>query len=111
MVKKCFSAAFLVLLASCSGDEATDPQAIPWQTSELVGYRYELVDKDHVEQYAFAKDGMVALTTGQKNGPVMGTTYYWSIDKKGVLSIGRESGSTDVRLVKLKSNNDQVTVN
>jgi hypothetical protein len=59
----------LFTVQSTWADEQTTETGKEWQKSDVVGLTMELVDPVAIQEMHFTKDGYVALTIGEKNGP------------------------------------------
>ena len=81
-----------------------------WSSKEIVGYTYQLKDKENYESLSFSENGMVAITAGQKGGPLMGPLWFWKIDAKKTLVISDNDGKERIVLNLVEIKNNKVTV-
>ena len=81
-----------------------------WSSKEIVGYTYKLIDDKSYESLAFDDNGMVALTAGQKGGPLMSPLWFWKIDDKGTLIISDSDGKERIVLNLVEIKNNKITV-
>ena len=64
----------------------------------LVGTSLRLVDRATIEELRFSPEGTVAITTGKRDGPLVGVAMKWRI-RKGRLDVGYPDSYDSFELV------------
>ncbi len=65
-------------LFGCSPRDKGNPSL--WANLQITGKLLELIDPTQIETYQFLKNGIVAVTIGEKNGQVAAPVLYWKIE-------------------------------
>ena len=100
--------ALLLITYGCSVDSGTPVKE--WSKNEIVGYTYELKSYKYYERLSFSKNGMVAVSAGQRSGPIITPLWSWKINNNGVLNISDNDGKERIVLNLVEIKNNKATV-
>lgn len=70
-------------LLGCSPRNKGTPSS--WANLQITGKSLELIDSTQIETYQFLKNGIVAVTIGEKNGQAAAPILYWKIEHNNLL--------------------------